>query len=238
MCHDNEEWCKIWRGLTSHFKIDIGSLMNFDPKHLKVSKNFILMCSFWEKYILFELKKYREVVFHDTEEWCKIWRKTDLWFGKWHEEFGKFSPEQTKVSKLGLLLGPFIQSRKCMSLKFTGELCVMTMKNDAKFEEELTCQFKTDMRNLTNFDLSTRKYQKICTLTGCFWPKYIMFDLSKYRGVMSLMALKIDSKFEGKLPCASKKGMRNLANFHQSTWKSQNWDLDGILLSKVENVWA
>ena len=43
-----------------------------------------------------------------------------------------------------------------MSLKFTGDLCVMTMKNDAKFEEELTCQFKTDMRNLTNFDPSTQ----------------------------------------------------------------------------------
>ena len=27
----------------------------------------------------------------------------------------------------------------------------MTMKNDAKFNEELTCSFKTDMRNLTNF---------------------------------------------------------------------------------------
>ena len=36
----------------------------------------------------------------------------------------------------------------------------MRMKNDAKFEEELTCQFKIDMRNLTNFDLSTRKSQK------------------------------------------------------------------------------
>ena len=47
-----------------------------------------------------------------------------------------------------------------MSLKFTGELCVMTMKNDAKLEEKLTCQFKIDMRNLTNFDLSTRKSQK------------------------------------------------------------------------------
>ena len=47
-----------------------------------------------------------------------------------------------------------------MSLKFTGELYVMAMKNDAKFEEELTCQFKIDMRNLTNFDPSTRKSQK------------------------------------------------------------------------------
>ena len=35
-----------------------------------------------------------------------------------------------------------------MSLKLIGELCVVTMKNDAKFEKQLTCQFKTDMRNL------------------------------------------------------------------------------------------
>ena len=47
-----------------------------------------------------------------------------------------------------------------MSLKLTGELFVITMKNDAKFEEELTCQFKIDMRNLTNFDSSNRKSQK------------------------------------------------------------------------------
>ena len=47
-----------------------------------------------------------------------------------------------------------------MSLKFAEELCVMTMKNDAKFGEELTCHFKTDMRNLTNFDSSTQKSKK------------------------------------------------------------------------------
>ena len=37
-------------------------------------------------------------------------------------------------SKLGLLWGTFIPRRKCMSLKFTGELCVLTMKKDAKCE--------------------------------------------------------------------------------------------------------
>ena len=41
-----------------------------------------------------------------------------------------------------------------MSLKFTEELCVITIENDGKCEEELTCQFKIDMRNLTNFDPS------------------------------------------------------------------------------------
>ena len=47
-----------------------------------------------------------------------------------------------------------------MTLKFTEELCVMTMKNDAKFEEELTCSFTIDYRNLTNFDPSTGKSQE------------------------------------------------------------------------------
>ena len=68
---------------------------------------------------------------------------------------GKFSPEHTKISKLGNSLGLFIQSRK-----LTGGLCVITMKNDAKFEMELTCQFKIDMRDLTNFDPSTQKSKK------------------------------------------------------------------------------
>ena len=36
----------------------------------------------------------------------------------------------------------------------------MALKNDNKFEEELTCPFKIDMRNLTNFDTSTQKSQK------------------------------------------------------------------------------
>ena len=48
--------------------------------------------------------------------------KTDFCFQKWHEEFGKFSPKHLKVSKLGLWWDSFSQSKKCMSLKFTGEI--------------------------------------------------------------------------------------------------------------------
>ena len=36
----------------------------------------------------------------------------------------------------------------------------MAMKNDTKFEGQLTCQLNIDMRNLTNFDPSTQKSQK------------------------------------------------------------------------------
>ena len=52
------------------------------------------------------------------------------------------------------------------------------------------------------------------------------------------MTLKSDAKFEEKLNCCLENDMRNFANFHQSTWKCQNWNFHKIFLSKVENVWA
>ena len=140
--------------LNWHEKFD-----EFWPEHSKISKLCTLLCWLWPRYIMFEFKKYRGVIFDGTEDWCKIWRKTDLCFQKSYEQFGKFSPEHSKISKLGLWWDPFIQSRKCMSLKFTEEWCVMTMKDDAKFEEELTCRFKIEMRNLTNLDSRTWKSQ-------------------------------------------------------------------------------
>ena len=52
----------------------------------------------------------------------------------------------------------------------------MTVKKDAKYEEKLTCQFKIDRRNLTNFDPSIRKTQKF---NGLLWTKFITFELKK-----------------------------------------------------------
>ena len=44
----------------------------------------------------------------------------------------------------------------------------MTLKNDEKYEQELTCRFKIDMRNLTNFDSRTRKSQKFILYWAAF----------------------------------------------------------------------
>ena len=77
------------------------------------------------------------------------------------KKFGKFLPEQSNVSKLELWWDSFIHSRKPTNLKPTEELCVMTMKIVAKFEEELTLRFKIDMRDLSNFDSTTQKSKKI-----------------------------------------------------------------------------
>ena len=54
-----------------------------------------------------------------------------------------------------------------------------------------------------------------------------MFDLKKYR--VSFMTLKSDAKFEEKLTYGFENDISNMANFQQSTEKSQNWDFDGIV---------
>ena len=47
------------------------------------------------------------------------------------------------------------------------------------------------------------------------------------------MALNIDAKFERKLICAYKNDMRNLANFHQSTFESPKiWTFIGSFYPK------
>ena len=47
----------------------------FLPELSNISKLCTLMDSFWPKYIMFEIKKYRRIMFHGTEGWRKIWRK-------------------------------------------------------------------------------------------------------------------------------------------------------------------
>ena len=37
----------------------------------------------------------------------------------------------------------------------------MTLKGDAKFKEKLTCGFKNDLRNLVNFQVSSRKSENL-----------------------------------------------------------------------------
>ena len=150
-----------------------------------------------------------------------------------HEELNKFWRKHSKISKICTLMSCFwpkyimLQLRMYRKVMFDG-----TQDWLEKFEGKLICCFKND-KNLVNFDPSTQKSQKFAlwhVLSGNVWPKKVQ--------QLSFMALESHAKFGGKLTFAFKNDMRNLKHFHQSTWKSQNWDVDGILLSKVENASA
>ena len=121
--------------LTSHFKIDMRNLKKFDPSTQNF-KNSHLMGFFWTKYIMFVLKPYIEVMFHDTEKWCKIWRKTDLWFGKWYGLKVYRGVMYDNNEEWCNIEGKLICGlENDMGLKFTEELCMITIKNDAILKE-------------------------------------------------------------------------------------------------------
>ena len=81
--------------------------------------------------------------------------------------------------------------------------------------------FQNWHKEFDEFWFENLKVSKIYTLMRCFWPKYIMFEL-KSTQELCLMVLNIDAKFEGKLTCAFKNDMRNLANCQQSMFESLN----------------
>ena len=143
-------------------------------------------------------------------------------------EFGKFSLEHLKVSKLGLWWDTFIQSRKCMSLKIYRGLTCYDSKELCKIWRGMDLSIQNWHEEFNGFWPKHSQILKICTLMGCFWPKHIMFELKQVTRSYS-MTLKIDAKFEGKLTFAFNNDMRNLTNVHNSTWKSQNWDFGGVL---------
>ena len=55
--------------------------------------------------------------------------------------------------------------------------------------------FQNWHKELAEFWLGISKVLKIYTLMGCFWPKYIMFELRKYRGVIFHETRVCDAKF-------------------------------------------
>ena len=123
-------------------------------------KVWILMCYFCQKCIMFEPKKYRWVMCHNTEKWWKIWGGTVLCSEKWHEEFVEFWPNTRKFQNLhfnGLLLSKVYN----VWAKTLHRSYVMTMKGDAIFKEKLIGGLKNDIRNLVNFHASSHKSENL-----------------------------------------------------------------------------
>ena len=147
------------------------------PEDLKVSKNFILMGSFWAKYILFELKKHRGVIFHETEEGYKIWRGINLLFQNWRKEFDKFWPEHSKVSKNFTLIGYFWAKYILFAIKKYRGIIFHETKEGHKIWRGIDLSFEELHKEFDKFWPEHSRVSKIFTLMGSFWANYILFKL-------------------------------------------------------------
>ena len=97
-------------------------------------------------------------------------------------KFSKISPEQSKVWTFALWWASFCQNEIKFQLKKYRRFIAHGIEK-AKFKEKLTCGFKYDMRNLVNFHPTTQKFESF-TPMGYFCPKYMRFELKKYRRVI------------------------------------------------------
>ena len=125
--------------------------------------------------------------------------------------------------KIGTLMGFFCPKLKTHELKiYWGVMCHENEKW-CKNWRVIDFSIQNWHEQFEKFWFKHAKISNICTLLGCLWPKYIMFDLKK-SGELCLMVLNTDTTFEQKMTCAFKNDMRNLGNFRQRSWKSQNLD--------------
>ena len=99
--HDIGEWCRVHRKTVFWFQLWHEEFYNFLPTSQK-TENFTVMGSFCPKYVRFELKKWRGVIFPDTEQWCKIWTNPDFVVSNIAEELGELSLEHLEVWKIVL----------------------------------------------------------------------------------------------------------------------------------------
>ena len=72
-----------------------------------------LMCNFAESILSLSQKKYRGVICHNIEEWCKIWGGTNFVLWKMTWGFGEFWPNTKKSQNLHFNV--FLFTKECLS---------------------------------------------------------------------------------------------------------------------------
>ena len=119
-------------------------------------KVYTLMGSCSPKHRKIYMKKNRRVMHHETEEWCKTWRRTNPWFQKWHEEFGEFWRKQWQVWKYVLWWITF-------DIMFKLKECIVWKKVAHRISKFWKSVSPNSKRGGENYDLlcqnSFRKYE-------------------------------------------------------------------------------
>ena len=127
-------------------------------------------------HINFKLKKYRKAISHSMKSDAKFKEKLI-----WHDEFGEFSPNHSKVKfdfhGFFLSIVYEVWAKKYRVVVFHGtEQCKIWINPDLVVLKLAWVNQWTFIRVLKNL--------QICTLMGSFCQMYIMFQLENFRGIM------------------------------------------------------
>ena len=137
--------------------------------HVKFHHICTLISSFcWKDCIKFQLKKYRGVMSHGTEEWCKIWRKSDLLFQKC-KELGEIWSQHSEVSKICTLIGPFRAKYKTFDLrKYSGVIFYVTEESCKIWRKTNLC-FGERYEQSSQFSPENLEVSKL----GLWWDSFV-----------------------------------------------------------------
>ena len=114
---------KFKKKLTCGFKYEMKNLVCFhrNPQKFEI---FFSMGSFCAKYTRFEVQKYKGVIFHDTEQWWKIWINPDLLVSKMAWGIGLTFIRALRSLKNCTLTGSFFPKHIMFELEnFIGIMC-------------------------------------------------------------------------------------------------------------------
>ena len=171
MRYDNKEWCKIWNRIDLPFQNSHEEFNKFWPEHSKISKICTLMGWFWPKYIMFQLKKYRGVMFDCTQDWYKVWRKTGLCFQKLTWGIWQIFTRALESLQIGTLMASFCLKLKMYELKiYRGVLCYDN-EEWCKIWRGIDLSVQNWHEEFDKFWPEHSKISKICALIGCLWSK-------------------------------------------------------------------
>ena len=184
MRNDTGEWWKMWKGIDLTFQNWHKEFDEFWLENSKVPKIYTLMGCLWPNYIMFELKKYRGVMFDCTQDWYKVWRKTGLCFQKLTWGIWQIFTRALESLQIGTLMASFCLRLKMYELKiYRGIMC---------HENEEWC------KNWRGIDLSVQnwheefdqfwpeplKISKNLHFNGLLLTKVYIVSAKKYWGVM------------------------------------------------------
>ena len=133
---------RIWQVLTRALE----SLKNFYFNELLLEK----VCTVWAKHVQRSCLSWHERVMQNLKKsWLVVWKMT--------REIWHIFTRGLKSLSIGTLMGSFYSKYKIYELKIYEE--VLCHNNEEWCKILRGIDFKTDMRNLTNFDPRTRKSQ-------------------------------------------------------------------------------